>query len=239
MREISPRPPLSMEEYLPNYDYTSYMMLESGKTPEGNRPPLIRVSCDGTLYEIRNDPAATYISPAPDWRPVPEGKRVHTARAIRPGYYARVPRAPLYLLNEVLEHFRSTPGIEAHVNLVYDRGAGRYGLVSTEVPGSASAGRVSYELVPHTDDRFVVAEIHSHHTMRAYFSRTDNESERRSGVYGVIGRIDRDRPHAAFRYSCGGVFNPLYASEIFMPERTTREIVEEVEPEWPAQSPYA
>ena len=84
----------SMGAYLPFYDYSSYMTLERGRTPEGGRPPLIRVSCAGVLYEVRNDPAATYIAEAPDWRPVPEGKRIYTARAISPGYYAHVPRAP-------------------------------------------------------------------------------------------------------------------------------------------------
>ena len=141
------------------------------------------------------------------------------------------------LLSEIITLFRQTPQKEAHVNLVYDRERARYELVRTEVAGSASAGRVSYEHLPHTEDRFVVAEIHSHHAMSAYFSRTDNDNERRSGVYGVIGRIDRDRPHAAFRYSCGGVFEPLYASEIFMPEAATKALVEEVDPQWPEPSP--
>ena len=96
---------------------------------------------------------------------------------------------------------------------------------------------MSYEHIPHTEERFVVAEIHSHHTMAAYFSRTDNDNERRSGVYGVIGRIHEDRPHAAFRYSCGGAFGPLYASEIFAPTPNVKELVQEVDPEWPAQNP--
>ena len=237
MHHAPEREPMSFAAYLPRYDYSSYTALEAGKTPEGDRPPLTRVLCNGTLYEVRTDPAATYIAKAPPWRPVPEGKKVYTARAIREGYYARVPRAPVSLLAEIIGLFRQTPHQEAHVNLVYDRERARYDLVCTEVAGSASAGRVSYEHLPHTEERFVVAEIHSHHAMNAYFSSTDNEAERRSGVYGVIGRIDRDRPHAAFRYSCGGVFGPLYASEIFMPEATTKALVGEVEPEWPEPSP--
>ena len=228
---------MAFPTYLPRYDYSGYMALEAGKTPDGARPPLTRVLCNGTLYEVRTDPAATYVAKAPPWRPVPEGKKVYTARAIREGCYARVPRAPMSLLSEIIDLFRQTPTIEAHVNLVYDRKKQRYELVRTEVAGSASAGRVSYGHLPHTEERFVVAEIHCHHATNAYFSRMDNDNELCSGVYGVIGRIDRARPHAAFRYSCGGVFGSLYASEIFMPEAAAKALVEEVEPEWPEPSP--
>ena len=229
--------PIPFHKLLPRYDYSSYAMLEAGKTPDGSRPPLTRVTSNGLLYEIRTDPAATYIAPAPDWRPVPPGKNVYTARAIRAGYYPRVPKAPASFLAGIVELFREDSEIEAHINLVYDRSTARYGLFSTQVAGSASRGKVSYRQVPHTDDRFVVAEVHSHHTMEPRFSRTDNENELRSGVYGIVGRIDCDKPQAAFRYSCGGVFGSLYASEIFMPDPSVREIVEEVEPSWPEPSP--
>jgi PRTRC genetic system protein A len=237
MYDTKERDTIPFKEFLPRYDYSSYAMLEAGKAPDGSRPPLIRVTSDGTLYEVRTDPAATYIAPAPDWRIVPPGKKIYTTRAIRDGYYPRVPKAPASLLADIVALFREDPEIEAHINLVYDRSHASYHLFSTQVAESASRGRVSYRQVPHTDDLFVVAEVHSHHTMEPRFSRTDNSNELRSGVYGILGRIDRDKPQAAFRYSCGGVFGELYASEIFMPAPSVREIVEEVEPLWPEPNP--
>ena len=36
-------------------------------------------------------------------------------------------------------------------------------------------------------------EIHSHHTMRAFFSVTDNKDEQGFRIYGVIGRVDNQR----------------------------------------------
>lgn len=237
MRDTKNKDSMPFQEFLPRYDYSSCAMLESGKALDGSRPPLTRVTKDGILYEVRTDPAATYIAPAPDWRPVPPGKKIYTARAIRDGYYPRVPKAPASFLADIISLFRENSEIEAHINLVYDRSHASYHLFSTQVEGSASRGRVSYHQVPHTDELFVVAEIHSHHTMDPRFSRTDNDNDLRSGIYGIIGRIDENRPQAAFRYSCGGVFGGLYASEIFMPTPSVQHIVEEVEPSWPEPNP--
>jgi PRTRC genetic system protein A len=233
MYDTKQRDQIPFQNLLPRHDYSSYAMLEAGKAPDGSRPPLTRVTSDGTLYEVRTDPAATYIAPAPDWRPIPKGKKIYTARAIRGGYYPRVSKAPASFLADIVALFRENPEIEAHINLVYDRSHASYHLFSTQVEGSASRGKVSYRHVPHTDDLFVVAEVHSHHTMEPRFSRTDNDNELRSGVYGIIGRIDHDKPQAAFRYSCGGAFGELCASEIFMLAPVVREIIEEVEPSWP------
>ncbi|MER2005837.1 MAG: hypothetical protein ABS939_00170 [Psychrobacillus sp.] len=36
-----------------------------------------------------------------------------------------------------------------------------------------------------------VLEIHSHNTMRAYFSGTDDADEQQFGLYGVVGRLDK------------------------------------------------
>lgn len=213
--------------------------LAPGLPPLGERPPLTRVRTPAGLYEIRADPAATYIAPAPPWRPVPAGKTVYYAPHVREGYHPLVPKAPVALLGQVVELFKAAGEVEAHVNLVYDPTSGLYALHSTEIEGSARVGCVHYDLVPHSADFFVVAEIHSHHVMDAFFSTTDNAHERRSGVYGVIGRTDLEKPHAAFRYSCGGVFGALAASDIFGPPEDPKDpthvtdLVEEVEPRWP------
>lgn len=49
-----------------------------------------------------------------------------------------------------------------------------------------------------------------------YFSPTDNQSEMKgTGIYTVIGRVDLDRPTAAFRFSCGTHHRLLYAEDLF------------------------
>ena len=62
------------------------------------------------------------------------------------------------------------------------------------------------------DDKFVdelrskcapLLELHSHHTMRASFSATDNEHENMTQFYGVYGRINDPQPEFALRYAVG------------------------------------
>ncbi len=48
-----------------------------------------------------------------------------------------------------------------------------------------------------------------------YFSSIDDGSEQKSGVYGVIGRVEEEVPEARFRYSCGGHFRELAAEDLF------------------------
>ena len=46
-------------------------------------------------------------------------------------------------------------------------------------------------------------ETHSHHTMDAYFSGTDNANENMTQFYGVWGKIKDEKPKFAFRWVCG------------------------------------
>jgi hypothetical protein len=64
--------------------------------------------------------------------------------------------------------------------------------------------------------------------MPAFFSSDDDESEKRSGLYGVVGRINRPRPEARFRYSCGGEFRPIRAERIFDDAAVVNALVEQL-----------
>lgn len=58
-------------------------------------------------------------------------------------------------------------------------------------------------------------EVHSHHSMPARFSRTDDEDERNGfRVYGVLGRIF-DHPTITLRAGCHGYFYEIPAEWIF------------------------
>jgi PRTRC genetic system protein A len=111
------------------------------------------------------------------------------------------------------------------VNVIYDRRDASFHLVWPE--HAASRGSVEYDPLPETDDLILFAEIHSHHGMPAFFSRDDGESEKRSGLYGVVGRINRPRPEARFRYSCGGELRPIRAARIFDDAEVVNALVEQ------------
>jgi len=49
----------------------------------------------------------------------------------------------------------------------------------------------------------LLCETHSHHTMSAFFSGTDDANENATQFYGVWGQIKNAQPAFAFRYVCG------------------------------------
>ena len=52
-------------------------------------------------------------------------------------------------------------------------------------------------------------DIHSHNSMKAVFSAIDDQDERSTRLYLVIGRLDRFFPEISARISCGGSFVPI------------------------------
>ena len=90
---------------------------------------------------------------------------------------------------------------------------------------NATAGSVEYDPLPETDDIFRYMNVHSHNRMDAFFSGTDDEYENATGIYGVIGRVEDEKPEALFRASCGGLFVPLHVEDLFDDAELARSLV--------------
>ena len=60
-----------------------------------------------------------------------------------------------------------------------------------------------------------VLELHSHHRLPARFSPTDDGDEQGLRLYGVMGRLDRPRPHVALRAGAYGHFLPVPWDTVF------------------------
>ncbi len=75
--------------------------------------------------------------------------------------------------------------------------------------------------------------MYAQDTMKPFFSSDDDASEKKLGVYGVIGRVDRERPVGVFRYPCGRQdsgetrFLPLRAEKIFSPAPAVWSIIDQ------------
>jgi len=61
----------------------------------------------------------------------------------------------------------------------------------------------------------VVLEIHSHHRYSACFSATDDADEQRLSLYGVIGRLDTERPEVSLRVGAYGYCLPVPWETVF------------------------
>ena len=101
--------------------------------------------------------------------------------------------------------------------LLADRYRERYLAVAWEgeyrlrVPFQESTeGGVSYERLPGT-----VLDIHSHGSMRAFFSGTDNADEQGLRLYMVVGRLDTLLPEIEMRVGVYGYFSPVLTNEVF------------------------
>lgn len=61
----------------------------------------------------------------------------------------------------------------------------------------------------------IVCDLHSHHTMRAFFSGTDNADERGFGFYAVVGSLLQSRPELRLRLGMYGDFVDVPADTLF------------------------
>ena len=101
--------------------------------------------------------------------------------------------------------------------LLADRCQERYLAVTWEgeyrirVPcQETSICRVRYERLPST-----ILDIHSHGTMRPFFSWTDDRDEQGLRLYMVVGRLDTLIPETEMRVGVYGYFGPVRFEEVF------------------------
>lgn len=115
-------------------------------------------------------------------------------------------KIPGSLFDAAMLAFAGNPYTEQFVAVTWQDG--HYDLRYPSQGGSP--GGVSYDVVPGT-----VLDIHSHGTMRAFFSHTDDRDEQGFQLYVVVGRADSYMPDALFRMGVYGYFSPLEEKDIF------------------------
>jgi PRTRC genetic system protein A len=77
-------------------------------------------------------------------------------------------------------------------------------------PQSADVSSVRYEAVTST-----VLDIHSHGSMRPFFSLIDNQDEQGLKLYMVVGKLDTLLPEVEMRVGVYGYFAPVQIREVF------------------------
>lgn len=177
---------------------------------------------DGRVYEMRRNEIGTFIAPS-----------LHIAELedIRAGFQMSLPRLPANLLTQIIAFFRRVcvdygRDVEALVNVLWDREKGEY--VLHVPPQRIDKASVETDLSAQPDpSRYLhVMDVHSHNTMAARFSRTDDADEQATRLYMVIGRLDRYYPDIRCRFACGGRHVEIPAEQVC--ERTDAPFA----PEW-------
>lgn len=136
------------------------------------------------------------------------------------GVELAIPKIPMKHLIQALSFYRDVndkDGAEASVLFFWNAdykplpnlpGLSSEGKLVTYCPKQVNSGALS----DFTDDENVtwlrqnmalLLETHSHNSMNAFFSATDDANENMTQFYGVWGRVDKDEPAFSFRYVVG------------------------------------
>ena len=135
---------------------------------------------------------------------------------IRPTFTLTVPPVPpAYLFQFLMHSVRACDEhgrqIEALAYLAHTDG--RWAIHYPDVVATATSVRPVEEYPEGYEDALV--EIHSHHSMAARFSPTDDVDEVGFRIYAVVGSLGSSRPEIAVRLGVYGYFFELPADAVF------------------------
>ena len=155
-------------------------------------------SSDGKIYEVRNNQIGTFIA---------EADSVSLFSKVRAGFIPALPKIPYSILSEIIAFFKTfvteKSENEAMANIYWSFEEEKYRV---HVPKqTVTKASVDTNLPDIDEEKFLlVMEVHSHNTMGAVFSRTDDKDEIATRLYTVIGRLDKVFPDMTARISVGG-----------------------------------
>lgn len=188
-------------------------------------------SDNGKVYEVRFNRIGVFSA---------EADTVSIANKVRAGFTPALPKIPYHILSQIIAFSKSLvteeSRLEAMANVYWSFSDAKYYV---HVPKQEVSAISVDTKVPEMDEEkfLLVMEIHSHNTMEAIFSLTDNRDERATRLYAVIGRLNKVFPDIAVRISVGGKFVEIPAHAVF--EGISGEFPENwstaVEPKWPSK----
>ena len=166
-------------------------------------------SDDGRVYEVRSNKIGVFITAA---------EKVSLMKKVRAGFIPALPKIPYSILSEILAFFKSYVTKDSEFEaLAYIYWSFEDEKYYVHVPKQqVSKASVDSNLPELDEEKFVlVMEIHSHNTMAARFSPTDDRDERATRLYTVVGRMDKLFPDIATRISVGGKYVEIDPATVF------------------------
>ena len=172
------------------------------------KPIVLLPSKDGRVYEQRTNEIGRFTAPA---------ENIRELESITPSFESALPKIPAHIFSKIMGFFKSISDelhYEVLVHILYDTEEKEYII---KVPKQ----RISHVAVnseaeePYPERYIHVVDFHSHNTMPAVFSETDNDDEKETRLYAVAGRFDRTFPEITVRAGCAGKFIYLPPEEVF------------------------
>lgn len=182
--------------------------LTKAEAAQTNKPIVLLPSKDGRVYERRRNEIGCFTAPA---------ENVREFEDIRAEFKMALPKIPAHIFSKVMGFFKSISDelhYEVLVHILYDTEEKEYIIkVPKQRISEASVNSETDEPYP---DRYIhVMDFHSHNTMPAVFSGTDNADEKETRLYAVAGRFNRTFPEITARAGCAGKFIPLNPEDVF------------------------
>lgn len=165
---------------------------------------------DGSNFRIRSLPHGNFYSH--------QGKGIESYKVVSIDWERKLPKIPCSVLDDIISYFREDISMEAAVRIYYNKERKEFSFVKAN--GNCSRVHISYEYESDMEllmgKKVQVMEIHSHNTMGAFFSPTDDRDEALyPGLFGVIGRLDASEPQMLFRAGVDGLFKLIAVNELF------------------------
>lgn len=163
-------------------------------------------SSDGRIYELHKTEQGEFIAPK---------NKVTEFQQVRAGFTPALPLIPLSLMGQIVAFFRAfleeNAEYEAMAQIYWDKQEKKFFAFVPKQTVCKDAIEADLHECPYEDgERYICyADIHSHDSMDAFFSHTDDQDERGTGLYFVVGRLDEFFPKLKARISCGGSFVPI------------------------------
>jgi PRTRC genetic system protein A len=167
---------------------------------------------DGKVYEIRKNALGKFITPVVGCELLSD---------VKAGFIPAfgIPRIPMDLIMKIITFFRYFTQYggdnEVLVNIYWDSQGNKF-IVDTPEQLVSKISVHSSANPDYQNERYIhFMDIHSHNSMRAFFSHTDDNDEKATRLYTVIGRLDKYFPEIKTRISNGGKFHEIDPSEVF------------------------
>jgi PRTRC genetic system protein A len=182
------------------------------EVPGDLKKKVIYVWQGNGIWEIRNLRLGTFTTH------IHEFKTPGLDCNLKEGWALNVPKIPATLLDMTLSFFRKIydkHSSEVFLQYFYDEKSKEYLLHCPKQ--KVSGASVSYERDEkfETREKILVFEIHSHGSMGAFFSGTDDKDEKDDRFFGVIGKVKKFYPEMKLRVSVGGRRREISVEDIF------------------------
>ena len=157
---------------------------------------------DGQIYEMRKTEMGEFIAPK---------NNVVDFATVRAGFTPALPPIPRELMGQIISFFRcfmnKREEYEALAYIYWDRQEEEFTVFVPKQTATKSSIHADMQDNTLPEDRYLLyADVHSHNSMAAKFSPVDDQDERATRLYVVIGKLDRFYPQITARVSCGGTY---------------------------------